>query len=78
MSDQLTIPATTATQITGLPDHCMIALQTLNNPVYLSRTLKSALEDFKISVGDILVLRVDASNLFFYASAESTVSWIVL
>lgn len=78
MSDQQTISATTATQILGCPDHCLVAIQTLDNTVYLSRTSKNAAEDFKLSIGDILVMRVDALNLFFYSTAGCTISWIVL
>lgn len=78
MSDQQIISATTATQIVGVPDHCMIAIQTLGADVFLSRTSKSASEDFKLTLGDILQLRVDGSNLFFYSSNGCTVAWIVL
>lgn len=78
MSDQQIISTTTSTQITNAPDHCMIAVQTLDNPVFLSRTQKNAAEDFKISVGDIIVMRLDALNLFFYSTAGCTISWIVL
>lgn len=78
MSDQQSISATTSTQITGTPDHCLIALQTLDNPVFVSRTQKNALEDFKLYPGDILVMRVDAQNLFFYSATTCNISWIVL
>lgn len=78
MSDQQVIAATTATQIVGVPDHCLIAIQTLGADVYLSRTSKNAAEDFKLSIGDILVMRIDALNLFFYSTAGCTISWIVL
>lgn len=78
MSDQQIIAATTSTQITNTPDHGLLAIQTLDNPVYLSRTQKNAAEDFKLSVGDIIVMRVDAQNLFFYSTPGCTISWIAL
>lgn len=78
MSDQLTVPATTATQIVGCPDHCLILLQTLDDDVYISRTSKSANEDFKLTLGDIVQLRIDANNLYFYSTAGCIISWIVV
>lgn len=78
MSDQQTISATTATQILGCPDHCLLAIQTLSNDVYLSRTSKNAAEDFKLTSGNILQLRVDAQNLYFYSTSGCIISWIVL
>lgn len=76
MSDQQTISATTATQITGLSGHNLIYLQTLDNVVYLSRTSKSANEDVKLVPGDFIQLRVVDNNLYFYSEEGCTVAWM--
>lgn len=78
MSDQLTVTAITPTQISGLSGHHLIAIQTLTNPVYLSRETTNGESDFLLVAGDILIIKVIENNLHFYSTSGCTVAWIEL